>query len=172
MPWCSIPCRRYLLFSLTQTSVSSVHTTCILRALYQSTSGFFCELDVYSVWGALHELVLSKKNMQSVHLETALQWESNRISWAPFTDLLQQDTPNPNSDADEEVPKVNSWETMSYIFISILHIFRGEKSEYENECVVSATKTCQHMGSCYPWCVINTTNCSSVFLQGFCLMWK
>lgn len=67
---------------------------------------------------------------------------------------------------------------MCYIFISILCIFRGEKSEYDNEFVGSTTRAvstsapCQHMGSCYPWRVINPTNPSNVFVLGFSLLWK
>lgn len=64
---------------------------------------------------------------------------------------------------------------MCTIFISILCIFRGEKSEDDNEFVVSTTRAvntsapCQHMGSRYPWRVINPTNGSNAFILGFSL---
>lgn len=64
---------------------------------------------------------------------------------------------------------------MCSIFISILCIFRGEKSEDDNEFVVSTTRAvntsapCQHMGSRYPWRVINPTNGSNAFILGFSL---
>lgn len=48
--------------------------------------------------------------------------------------------PNQNSDADVEALKVNSWQTTCPIFITIVYIFRGEKSEYGNEFVVSTVR--------------------------------
>lgn len=103
--------------------------------------------------------------------------ESNHVSWAPPKAVHTQDT-DPEWDADLQAPKANPWETMCSIFISILCIFGGEKSEYDNEFVVSTTRAvstsapCQHMGSCYPWRVINPTNPSNVFVLGLSLLWK
>lgn len=51
--------------------------------------------------------LFKKKKIQLAQSESTPLRESNRISWAPFRDVLQQDTPNGNSDADMEASKVN-----------------------------------------------------------------
>lgn len=156
-------------------SGADVHIMCILRDLCQSTRVQFCELDACSGWGVLNELILSfKKSSQHTWRllhngnQTALAGHHSETCFSR-TLLIQTQMlmwGHPKSTTGKQHAKFSS------AFCIYLEVRRANMKmtlwSAQQE-LSTRVNPCQHMGSCYPWCVINTTNRSNVFILGFSL---